>query len=188
MAKKDGFESFLELLGAVITSKGKDGKPDLYAAAGIAAGLGHTSFEDTMALGAVLGAQGAFDEETPGTHDPSFSNAMDDEEFQDTEIGGITVKASDMRKLSEAGYCESDLGFESHSSLLDLMERIGIDTTPYDFEDTVIAGITVYAEDMRLLDECGYDLYQLEDMSIAELREAMDMCCVDIEQYDFDCL
>ncbi len=46
---------------AVQASRGEDGKPDPYKAAGMAAGMGHTSLEDIVRIGAILGSQGAFD-------------------------------------------------------------------------------------------------------------------------------
>ena len=51
----------IALAGAVEASKDKNGKPDPYKAAGMAMGMGNFSFEDQMRLGAMLGAQGAFD-------------------------------------------------------------------------------------------------------------------------------
>ena len=60
----DGLLHDMALFAAVQASKPSGGgKPDPYKAAGIAAGMGHTSFEDTMRLGAILGAEGAFDDE-----------------------------------------------------------------------------------------------------------------------------
>ena len=63
----EGFlESLLksaELYAAVKASKDSKGKPDPYKAAGIAAGMGHTSLEDTAMLGAILGSEGAFDDD-----------------------------------------------------------------------------------------------------------------------------
>ena len=53
----------IALAGAVEASKDKNGKPDLYKAAGMAMGMGNFSFEDQMRLGAMLGAHGAFDDD-----------------------------------------------------------------------------------------------------------------------------
>lgn len=52
----------IALAGAVEASKDKNDKPDPYKAAGMAMGMGNFSFEDQIRLGAMLGAQGAFDE------------------------------------------------------------------------------------------------------------------------------
>ena len=53
----------IALSAAVEVSKDKNGKPDPYKAAGMAMGMGNFSFEDQMRLGAMLGAQGAFDDD-----------------------------------------------------------------------------------------------------------------------------
>ena len=53
----------IALAGAVEASKDKNGKPDPYKAAGMAMGMGNFSLEDQMRLGAMLGAQGAFDDD-----------------------------------------------------------------------------------------------------------------------------
>lgn len=63
-------EGFLEgllktagMYAAVQASKNSKGKPDPYKAAGMVAGLGYTSLDDTAQLGAMLGAEGAFDDD-----------------------------------------------------------------------------------------------------------------------------
>ena len=53
----------LELWGAVQASKDKNGKPDPYKAAGIAAGMGNFSWSDQAMLAGMLGSQGAFDDD-----------------------------------------------------------------------------------------------------------------------------
>ena len=53
----------IALAGAVEASKDKNGKPDPYKAAGMAMGMGNFSLENQMRLGAMLGAQGAFDDD-----------------------------------------------------------------------------------------------------------------------------
>ena len=58
----------LELWGAVQASKDKNGKPDPYKAAGIAAGMGNFSWSDQAMLAGMLGSQGAFDDDIPN-HD-----------------------------------------------------------------------------------------------------------------------
>lgn len=85
MAGKGFFESLLDdflLFSAVEASKDKKGRPDSVAAAAIAAGLGRTSAEDTALLGAMLGAEGAFDEEDDEESD-CFCSADDDDEDDD---------------------------------------------------------------------------------------------------------
>ena len=63
-------EGFLEgliktagMYAAVQASKNSKGKPDPYKAAGMAAGMGFTSLSDTAKIGAMLGAEGAFDDD-----------------------------------------------------------------------------------------------------------------------------
>lgn len=58
----------LELWGAVQASKDKNGKPDPYKAAGIAAGMGNFSWSDQAMLAGMLGSQGAFNDDIPN-HD-----------------------------------------------------------------------------------------------------------------------
>ncbi len=57
----DDLAKNIALWGAVQASKGSNGKPDPYKAAGIAAGMGHFSAGDRARLGAMLGSEGAFD-------------------------------------------------------------------------------------------------------------------------------
>ena len=65
--KPEGFfEGLLHdatLFAAVQASKDDKGKPDPYKAAGMAAGMGYTSLDDLSRLGAMLGAEGAFDDD-----------------------------------------------------------------------------------------------------------------------------
>lgn len=61
------------LWAAVEASKDKNGKPDSYKAAGMAAGMGNFSLSDRARLGAMLGSQGAFDKDT----DNHYSGASD---------------------------------------------------------------------------------------------------------------
>jgi len=58
----DGLLHDMSIAAAAQASKDKNDKPNIYKAAGIAAGMGHTSFEDVTKLGAALASQGAFDE------------------------------------------------------------------------------------------------------------------------------
>jgi len=54
----------IEFMGAVEMSKNSKGKPDPYKAAGIAYGMrDDLSWSDTALLGAMLGSQGAFDDD-----------------------------------------------------------------------------------------------------------------------------
>lgn len=60
------FDSLLKNIAlqcCIEASKDENGKPDPYKAAGMAAGLGHDSFDDFAKLGGMLGSQGAFDDD-----------------------------------------------------------------------------------------------------------------------------
>ena len=82
--KKEGFVEGLikdiALVAIVEASKDNKGKPDPYKAAGLAAGFGHTSLEDTIHLGAMLGSQGAFD--TNNDFDSSFPYDSNEEKYE----------------------------------------------------------------------------------------------------------
>lgn len=89
----DDLAKDLSLWAAVEASKDKNGKPDPYKAAGMAAGMGNFSFSDQMTLGAMLGSQGAFNDapmpETGSGFDYSddlpYSSSVDNEyEWRDT--------------------------------------------------------------------------------------------------------
>ncbi len=74
--KKGFFEGILQdifLAGAVEASRDASGKADPYKAAGIAIGMGHSSFDEQMRLATMLGADGAFDSSKDVT---SFSNTF----------------------------------------------------------------------------------------------------------------
>lgn len=81
--KKEGFlEGVIKdiALGAIVeASKDDKGKPDPYKAEGMAAGFGHTSLEDTVRLGAMLGSQGAFDDDD---FDGSFPYDSDEDKYE----------------------------------------------------------------------------------------------------------
>ena len=52
-----------DMIAAVEASKDANGKPDPFIASGIATGVrGSLSFDDSLRLGAFLGATGAFDD------------------------------------------------------------------------------------------------------------------------------
>ena len=69
----DDLAKNVALWAAVEASKDKNGKPDPYKAAGMAAGMGNFSLSDRARLGAMLGSQGAFDKDT-GNH---YSGVID---------------------------------------------------------------------------------------------------------------
>ncbi len=71
------------LWSAVQASKDENGNPDPYKAVGIAAGMGKFSLSDRARLGAMLGSQGAFDEDDAyyGTEDIyKYAAALEDYE------------------------------------------------------------------------------------------------------------
>ena len=53
----------LETMSIIEASRGRDGKIDPHAAAGMAFGLGHTSDADIESLGTMIGAKGGFFDE-----------------------------------------------------------------------------------------------------------------------------
>lgn len=86
-SSKGAFDSFLDSLAlnaAVQLSRNAKGKPDPYAAAGIAHGMkGGMSDWEMAQLGAMLGAQGAFDD------DPDDDDDLDDfDDFNDFDDDG----------------------------------------------------------------------------------------------------
>lgn len=70
MAEKGFFESLIEdvckdidMHRAIEASRDKNGKIDPYKAGGIAMGMGFDSSEDICRMGALLGAEGAFNDD-----------------------------------------------------------------------------------------------------------------------------
>ncbi len=59
----EDFATSLEMKAAIEASRNENGKVDKWKATGIAMGLGHTSDDDIAMMGAMLGAEGAFDED-----------------------------------------------------------------------------------------------------------------------------
>ena len=63
MGLLDDLERDARFRAAINASKDSTGKPDPYKAAGIVMGMGHGySLHDVATLGAILGAEGAFDD------------------------------------------------------------------------------------------------------------------------------
>lgn len=65
----DDFCRDIELRGAIEAARDENGEVDKWAATGMAMGLGHTSDDDIAMLAAMLGAEGAFDDDTYGMDD-----------------------------------------------------------------------------------------------------------------------
>jgi len=78
----------LELWGAVQASKDKNGKPDPYKAAGIAAGMGNFSWSDQAMLAGMLGSQGAFDDDIPN-HDYDINFDYLDPKYDKTPVEDV---------------------------------------------------------------------------------------------------
>ena len=82
----------LELWGAVQASKDKNGKPDPYKAAGIAAGMGNFSWSDQAMLAGMLGSQGAFDDDINFDYlDPKYDKTP----VEDVKDWQITAELND---------------------------------------------------------------------------------------------
>ena len=59
----EDFVSTMEMKAAIEASRDKNGKIDVAKATGISMGLGHMSDSDIAMMGALLGAEGAFDDD-----------------------------------------------------------------------------------------------------------------------------
>ncbi|MCD8181275.1 MAG: hypothetical protein LUF26_07355 [Firmicutes bacterium] len=84
------FDSFLngmvrdaDIWAAAQASRGADGKPDPYKAAGMAAGMGYGSLGDMLAMGAILGSQGAF-----SGGGSTYSGSVHDDLYADDFLDG----------------------------------------------------------------------------------------------------
>ena len=106
--------------------------------------------------------ESALDEETQAVFKDMFS-VLDDLEKIVSEDNGSTEEIT----------TESDELFET-------------DDEEEEFEDTFIGTNLIYADDMKLLSEAGYDEIDLELMEPEELKEAMEIAGVDTILYDFD--
>ncbi len=100
MGLLDDLMKDLELWGAVQASRNKKGKPDPYKAAGIAAGMGNFSLDDQARLGAMLGSQGAFDDDDDSASDFDFDLDCPDTSYDETptendEDWQLTVEPND---------------------------------------------------------------------------------------------
>lgn len=72
----DDFCRDLELKAAIEASRDENGNVDKWAATGAAFGLGHTSDDDIAMLGAMLGAEGAFDPDKSKNSDLTYSSSL----------------------------------------------------------------------------------------------------------------
>lgn len=117
---------------------------------------------------------------------PQDDDILGLEEFEETYAAGNWVSASDMRRLSEAGYDSTEVEFMEPDELKSAMENAGVSTYKYDFEDTQVGDNSVDVDDMGLLRKAGYDSTDVEFMEPAQLKEAMEDAGVDLDKYDFE--
>lgn len=111
-------------------------------------------------------------------HDPAEETAACDDSANlnvniDSVVNKVETLASDYGGSTEYLTTEDD----------DISE---IDDEEEEFEDTFIGTNLIYADDMKLLSEAGYDEFDLDLMEPEELKEAMEDAGVDTYLYDFD--
>ena len=91
--------------------------------------------------------------------------------------------AFDDDDTSDSDYGESE---EVYQSEILPATSFNTDDESDEFEDTLIGTNYIFAEDMRLLDEAGYDEFELDLMTPEDLKEAMEIAGVDTSFYSFD--
>lgn len=89
----EDFVSTMEMKAAIEASRDENGRIDIAKATGISMGLGHTSDNDIAMMGALLGAEGAFDEDDNTDFDDS-----DDDFISSTPIPHYTIPAAQTPK------------------------------------------------------------------------------------------
>lgn len=178
----------IEIKGAVEATRDENGKVDKWAATGLAMGLGHTSDDEMATLAGFLGAEGAFDDDDDTCDDIYIPPIPEIEPAQESAFDEETKAIlRDFDTIFER--LDSLLSEESASSqeaTIEDNEHSAKDEESEEFEDTFIGTILVYADDMKLLSEAGYDEFDLDLMEPEELKEAMEDAGVDTFQYDFD--
>ena len=283
-ATLDDITAALEIDLALKASRDRNGKADKWKATGIAMGMGHTSDFDIAMMGAMLGAEGAFDDDTDSFGGNSYGvstpitpakdytrssfrteHTMTEEEYEskkadiiankksiiavsvfamclftflffyimvscpescgacvllmtvsDALLGYSIYRASQSRKrelaLLENEYRISKQreeekkkaaqakkkskgkqhnknrkpsGTKIHSYSTPTVKGAGLGDNE-GFEDTFIGNNLVAAEDMQLLNEAGYDSFDLEMMDSKELKETMQDAGVNTYFYDFE--
>lgn len=178
----------IEIKGAVEATRDENGKVDKWAATGLAMGLGHTSDDEMATLAGFLGAEGAFDDDTVDIDDDIYippipvSEPMDESPL-DGETQAIFKDIDTIfERLDKIGDGDEDSTEELTSDNNGTVET----DDEEEFEDTLIGTNLIYADDMKLLSEAGYDEYDLDLMEPQELKEAMENAGVDTILYDFD--
>ncbi len=125
----DDLAKDLSLWTAVQASKDKDGKPDPYKAAGMAAGMGNFSFSDQMRLGAMLGSQGAFDDDpipeiSSGLGLDDFDDGLDDE-LDFSYLDNVGASQYEWRETCEDGseYSIFPEDYETEEEYMEALEE-----------------------------------------------------------------
>lgn len=195
LGKNLSFQAMIE------ASKDKNGKPDPWKAAGMAAGMGLDPSQ-IADLGAMLGAQGAFDEDDDPEGDQdddeeiSFLNGIDDPDLR-----------SQARKLLDAGLDPFDLETQDGEDLWETVRDIGLDPNDYSLEELAAeAGnyTTVPSwdpneddrlhdftdenllEEARTLISAGLDLDDLETLDGPELFIKVHRLGLDPDDFDLE--
>ena len=140
----------IEIKGAVDATRDENGKVDKWAATGLAMGLGHTSDDEMATLAGFLGAEGAFDDDTVDIDD-------------DTYIPPIEIDSTPESAFEH----DWDAIEKDREDLISLKNDFTEEATTDDeeeFEDTFIGTNLIYADDMKLLSEAGYDEFDLDLM------------------------
>ena len=145
----------LELWGAVQASKDKNGKPDPYKAAGIAAGMGNFSWSDQAMLAGMLGSQGAFDDDIPN-HDYDINFDYLDPKYdktpaEDVKDWQITAELND--------YGISPFDYDTEEEYLEAVAEAEADA-----EDVVHDALDRLADGQGLRQQMEHPLRVLPDM------------------------
>ena len=148
----DGLLHDMSIAAAVQASKDKNGKPNVYKATGLAAGMGHTSFKDLTKLGAALASQGAFDETPSGSgHGSSWRRRHEDECFD----YGLDPDFYDTEEELEAALDEA----RWHEEYRDECKEYDLDIDDYDSEGEVVEALNTAKWRKKHEKECDkYDV------------------------------
>lgn len=110
MGKKGFLDSFSDSfvkwsVSEYSKSTTKNGKPDPYVAAGIAAGMGRfNTTEDRLKLAAILGSQGAFDDDDDDDFDESELDIIEDYDWRMYCVDGSKYDISPYEYDNEEEY------------------------------------------------------------------------------------
>lgn len=147
------------LWAAVEASKDKNGKPDPYKAAGMAAGMGNFSLSDRARLGAMLGSQGAFDTNTGNHYSGVPGSGVSDNSWRDfCEDGseyGIDSEDYETEEEYEEALTEEKYGW---CDFCEDGSEYGIDPEDYETEEEYEAAILEAAENAEDEENTGITL------------------------------